>query len=161
MTYDELTNGSTNVFAALRLAETIRHKAMSYPTFDHPWYAPALCILGMLEVNFACIGASVPVFWPVFRNRLEGIFVTQEINVSVAPRNSSDRQLRRLESLHSQDDSDGTKRLWRERSRDVDKSDHYKDSYVLDQVDPLRAKTTLAVDTVVTTGRCEEARHHG
>ena len=146
---------STNVFAVLRLVETVRHKAMSYPTFDHPWYAPALCILGMLEVNFACIGASIPVFWPVFKNRIEAIFVTREINVSVAARNSSDMQLRRLESLHSQDGSDGAKRLWREGSRDGAKSNHYKDSYVIDQVDPLRPKTTLVVDTTVTAGRRE------
>ncbi|KAI6785284.1 uncharacterized protein J7T54_006926 [Emericellopsis cladophorae] len=146
------TKLGTNVLAALRLAETVRHKAMSYPTFDHSWYAPALCMLGMLEVNFACIGASIPVFWPVFKNRLEAIFVTREINVSVAARNSSDMQLQRLESLHSQDGSDGTKRLWREGSREVDKSHHYQDSYVIDQVDPLRARTARAVDTTVTTG---------
>lgn len=147
----QLTIDSTNVFAAMRLSETIKHKAMAYPTFDHPWYAPTLCILGMLEVNFACIGASIPVFWPVFKDKLGAIFVTRDIHVSVADRNSSDLHLQRL---HSQEDdsSEGDRRLWREDSGDVGKLDHYQDVYVKQQVDPLRTKTTLAVGTTITTG---------
>lgn len=122
---------------------------MSYPTYDHSWYAPTLCILGMLEVNFACIGASIPVFWPVFRDRMGAVFVTREIHVSVADRNTSDLHLQRLDS-HEDDGSDGGKRLWREASES--QPDHYKDSYVKEQVDPLRAKTAMTVGTTITTG---------
>lgn len=134
---------------------------MSHPTFDHPWYAPTLCILGMLEVNFACIGASVPIFWPVFRDKIGTIFVTREINVSVAARSSSDVHLQRAESLHSQDGSDGSNGLWKKPSADGSRADHYKDTYVLEQVDPLRTKTALAVDTLVTTGDTGRSRNNG
>ncbi|KFH44420.1 hypothetical protein ACRE_047550 [Hapsidospora chrysogenum ATCC 11550] len=154
-----------NVLAALRLAETIRHKAMTYPTFDPTWYGPSLCLLGMLEVNIACIGASVPVFWPVFRNKLDAIFVTHEINVSVADRSSDDMHLQpqRSESLYSHDESDGNARLYRDRSGGGGGpgsrgAAHYNDTYVMDQVDPLRKKTILTVNAVVTTGSGEDLR---
>jgi hypothetical protein len=96
-----------------------------------------------------CIGASVPVFWPVFRERL-GIFVTREVNISVSERHEEiDRQ--RPESLYS-NGSERALRLWPENKPKPAKGDHYKDSYVLEQVDPLRKKTTSQVDSVVTVG---------
>jgi hypothetical protein len=147
---------AANVLAALRLAETVRHQSMSRPTFDHSWYAPPLCILGMLEVNLGIIGASVPVFWPVLKGRLDAIFVTREIKISVTERNE-DINHQRPESLYSHNGSERALRLWGSNTvasaGGPSKSDHYKDSYVLEQVDPLRKKTTIAVDSVVTTGK--------
>ncbi|CAH0051370.1 unnamed protein product [Clonostachys solani] len=140
-----------NILAVLRLAETVKHKAMSHPTFDHSWYAPPLCLLGMLEVNVACIGASIPVFWPVIRSTMNAIFVTREIDVQVASRSM---HLERSESLYSHDNSDGERRLWNSNSRgESSHKEHYKDTYIMDHVDPLRKKKSGAVDSVITADR--------
>ncbi|VUC29910.1 unnamed protein product [Clonostachys rosea] len=139
-----------NIFAVLRLEETVKHKAMSHPTFDHSWYAPALCLLGMLEVNIACIGASIPVFWPVIRSHMNAIFVTREIDVQVANRSM---HLDRSESLYSNDNSDGERRLWNNSRGESTQNEHYKDTYVMDHVDPLRKKRSGAVDSVITADR--------
>jgi hypothetical protein len=132
---------------------------MSHPTFDHPWYSPTLCILGMLEVDLTCIGASVPVFWPIVRDRFGTIFVTREIKISVAERNIDEMNLQRSESLYSHDGSEG-RRLWEESSGTsrgkANRSDgHYKDTYIMDHVDPLRKK---GVESVVTAQNTSQTR---
>lgn len=123
---------------------------MSHPTFDHSWYAPLLCLLGMLEVNVACIGASIPVFWPVIRSTMNAIFVTREIDVQVASRSM---HLERSESLYSHDNSDGERRLWNNSRGESSHNEHYKDTYIMDHVDPLRKKKSGAVDSVITADR--------
>lgn len=100
----------------------------------------------MLEVNFACIGASVPVFWPVFRGKIDAIFVTREVNISIADRDSSNLHMQRLDSQ----DGDGSRGLWNGGSSELPQSNHYRDTYTIEQVDPLRKKVT--VETSVTTG---------
>ncbi|KEY67556.1 hypothetical protein S7711_10015 [Stachybotrys chartarum IBT 7711] len=147
-----ILGAAANILAGIRLGETIRHRSLSYPTFDHSWYAPVLCILGMLEVNLGCISASVPVFWPVLKGRLDAIFVTREIKISVTER-SEDIDRQRPESLYSNNGSERALRLWGFPPVGPSTGDHYKDSFVLEQVDPLRQKTMVAVDARVTTGK--------
>jgi hypothetical protein len=104
----------------------------------------------MLEVNVACIGASIPVFWPVIRSTMNAIFVTREIDVQVASRSM---HLERSESLYSHDNSDGERRLWNNSRGESSHNEHYKDTYIMDHVDPLRKKKSGAVDSVITADR--------
>jgi hypothetical protein len=109
-------------------------------------------MLGMLEVNFACIGASVPVFWPMVVAQFDNIMVTREINVSVTDRHSEHIQLQRSQSLYSNDGSEASRRLFREASTN-ERASHYKDEYVMEHVDPLRKKSAMAVESIVTVDK--------
>lgn len=59
----------------------VEHRAATFPTFDPTWYGPISVELATLEVNFATICASIPVFWPVLTARLDKVFVTREIKI--------------------------------------------------------------------------------
>ena len=48
---------------------------------DFTYYAPPIIILACLEVDFACIAASMPVFWPMVESGFSAIFVTKEIHI--------------------------------------------------------------------------------
>lgn len=132
-----------------RLAAIIKHKAATSPTFDPTWYGPSIVILGMMEVNAASVCACVPVFWPVLSARLDNIFVTQEIQITREARfgerlDDEERQLhtptsrRRSGSLLSQF------QLSKQKTASSYKQGHYDDDYVLEQVDPLRHKSSVA-----------------
>ena len=97
-------------------------------------------MLATLEVSLASICASVPIFWPILSERIGSIFVTKEIDIVREDRFS------RLESRS------GSEVELQETGRDG----HYKDSYVMDQVDPLRP-TTKGVETSVRS----ESRKRG
>jgi hypothetical protein len=166
---------SCNIFAALRLVFTIQQRVTTYPTFDHTWYAPRLDLLGMIEVNFACFCASIPVFWPVVVERfsnISNIFVTHEIKVEVSHRNhgyvnaesddgielhvkrgepsrSSRVQRGSHDGMHSREGSEASLGLKYSKG---ERNDHYQDDYILDQVDPLRIKTIVAMGSEITTG---------
>lgn len=76
----------------------------------------------VLEINVASICASVPIFWPVLRPYLGAIFVTREYSVKHEPRELGVRS-------HERINSDGT-----------GINSHYKDSFVMDLVDPFGSK---------------------
>ncbi|KAK8068556.1 hypothetical protein PG996_007668 [Apiospora saccharicola] len=70
-----------NFISIWRVASMVEHRAATYPTFDPTWYGPISIELATLEVNFATICASIPVFWPVLTARLDKVFVTREIKI--------------------------------------------------------------------------------
>ncbi|KAI4597378.1 hypothetical protein KJ359_004484 [Pestalotiopsis sp. 9143b] len=129
------------ILAAWRLEEMVSNQVATYPTRDPTWYGPLSILLAALEVNAASICASVPIFWPVFATTWSGIFVTQEVKVtsesryvdedgdSLTHRRSSGSQLSIV-------DSDG--RHHHKNASSTNK--HYRDSFILRQVDPLRQK---------------------
>ncbi|KAK3356509.1 hypothetical protein B0T25DRAFT_474477 [Lasiosphaeria hispida] len=113
-----LLMGATVVTLSVwRVHETIYHKAGWLPTRDPTWYGPKSILLMVLEVNTASICASVPIFWPILRPYLGAIFVTREFSVKTETRESS--------SSHKREDSE------------TGMNSHYKDSLVMDWVDPL------------------------
>ncbi|KAK8074301.1 hypothetical protein PG994_005200 [Apiospora phragmitis] len=70
-----------NFISIWRVKTIVEHRAATFPTFDPTWYGPISIELATLEVNFASICASIPVFWPVLTARLDKVFVTREIKV--------------------------------------------------------------------------------
>ncbi|KAH6659913.1 hypothetical protein BKA67DRAFT_641088 [Truncatella angustata] len=132
-----LIMGSLVIMLAIwRLATIIDHQAATWPTHDPTWYGPISIILAVLEVDFAAICASTPIFWPVLEERWGSIFITQEIKITREDRYTdvddrfstrsgrpgSQIELKRTESGHSQ-------------GADA----HYNDMFVMSSVDPLRS----------------------
>ncbi|KAK0614708.1 hypothetical protein B0T14DRAFT_570612 [Immersiella caudata] len=107
-----------------RVYETIYFKAGWYPTRDPTWYGPRSLLLIILEVNVASICVSVPIFWPVISPYLGAIFITHEFSVNYEERASSSR------SGHGRSGSDA----WVN-------DNYYKDSFIMDLVDPLGSST--------------------
>jgi hypothetical protein len=104
------------------VSETIYYKSGWYPTHDPTWYGPMSILLMVLEINVASICASVPIFWPVLRPYLGAIFVTREYSVKHEPREPSI-------ASHERTGSGGT-----------GLSSHYKDTFVMDLVDPFASR---------------------
>ncbi|KAH9905423.1 hypothetical protein F4778DRAFT_707182 [Xylariomycetidae sp. FL2044] len=124
-------------FAIWRLATIVDHQVATWPTRDPTWYGPISILLAVLEVDAAAVCASVPIFWPVLTVQWGKIFVTQEVNITHEARYRDDDDVGLTrgashERSPSESDSKGPG-----RNTDV----HYQDSYVLDQVDPLRTQT--------------------
>ena len=65
----------------LRLWMALRHKN-DPAALDFTWWYPGVMIFASLEVDFAIICASIPIFWPVIVDSLPQIFVTQEVRVT-------------------------------------------------------------------------------
>ncbi|KAI0472938.1 hypothetical protein GGR56DRAFT_676982 [Xylariaceae sp. FL0804] len=76
-----------NSFATWRLSALLQ----AWPTnarFYHPTCASTSIIVltGVIEHNIASVVASIPVFWPELTRRLDRIFVTREIDITVTDR---------------------------------------------------------------------------
>ncbi|KAH8671058.1 hypothetical protein BX600DRAFT_509764 [Xylariales sp. PMI_506] len=123
-----------------RLQTMVATQVASYPTRDPTWYGPIEILLAALEVNAASICASVPIFWPVLSNNWSGIFVTQEVKVTHEARyNDDDRDSlapRASQTEHHGRTDSETELSIIDSPRGTNK--HYRDSFVLRQVDPLR-----------------------
>ncbi|KAF2707096.1 hypothetical protein K504DRAFT_436333 [Pleomassaria siparia CBS 279.74] len=152
------TVGILVVFISVwRLYTIVDHRAATYPYMDFTWWAPLTLILSCLEINLAIICASMPIFWPILEQSLAEIFVTSEVRISSENRALEDAgrgfELReRAESIKS---TSGNSResLTREPAREtVDAYAHYKDQYVIAQVDPFGNNVPGArVETEIAT----------
>ncbi|ETS82044.1 hypothetical protein PFICI_07046 [Pestalotiopsis fici W106-1] len=153
--------GLTNGLAIWRVATIVEHKAATYPTLDPTWYGPISILLASCEVDLATICASVPVFWPVLTSSLDRIFITREIKIernhrfSSIDENHRSSSLERIHRFYSLGDSEAGRppsvltewgAFCAEHRREFlelkevkanYKNEHYKDSYVIAQVDPL------------------------
>lgn len=153
---------SITMISIWRLATIIAHRAATWPTFDPTWYGPISIELATLEVNFASICASMPVFWPVLTASLDKIFVTQEIKIERVhrfetvddsielqrevsgrgPGSGSEAEAGeapRGGSLHSRVGSEASLNRSMSGQRAGTRQDHYMDEYIAAQVDPLRS----------------------
>ncbi|KAJ4301415.1 hypothetical protein N0V90_003507 [Kalmusia sp. IMI 367209] len=70
------------LMSILRLWTAMRHNKFSINAVDFTWWYPLTMILASLEIDFAIICASIPIFWPVIISALPQIFVTQEVRVT-------------------------------------------------------------------------------
>lgn len=122
----------------------VENQVATYPTRDPTWYGPTSILLAALEINAASICASVPIFWPVFTNSWGGIFVTQEVKITHETRymDEDDGDSLTRHSMHSRTGSDSQLSIVDSSAGGGRKgnSKHYRDSYILRQVDPLRLK---------------------
>jgi hypothetical protein len=66
--------------AVLRLWSGIKYNN-STTMYDFTWWLPEVLIFSCLEVDFAIMCASMPIFWPTVMAAWTEIFVTQEVTV--------------------------------------------------------------------------------
>ena len=151
---------SVVVLSTYRLVTIIEHKSGTYPVLDPSWYAPISIILGAVEVDIASMCASVPVFWPLLRAQLGGIFVTKEIEITHEDRHNyfemrrgrnSDRSLGGGDSRASFQGSEvcfgsaDMERVGADNTSSTtgpivtvkDPARHYEDEYVRQRVNPF------------------------
>lgn len=69
-----------NIIAGLRLAAN-QVLTQQDKRKDLTFELPRITILGEAENRLSCILASIPVFWPVFTQKIQAIFVTREFRV--------------------------------------------------------------------------------
>lgn len=96
--------------AILRLWSGLKYNN-TITMFDFTWWLPEVLIFSCLEVDFAIMSASMPIFWPSVMAAWTEIFVTQEVSVVHDRRsryidvNELDMQLHRVDSHKSHDSS--------------------------------------------------------
>lgn len=66
----------------LRLWSTFKHSQSVANSFDFTWWYPEVLIISCLEVDFAIMSASMPIFWPTVIATWSQIFVTKEVRVT-------------------------------------------------------------------------------
>lgn len=70
------------LMAALRLWSTFKHSKNHMEGFDFTWWYPEVLIISCLEVDFAIMSASMPIFWPTVVASWNHIVVTNEVRVT-------------------------------------------------------------------------------
>lgn len=96
--------------AILRLWSGLKYNN-TITQFDFTFWLPEVLIFSCLEIDFAIISASMPIFWPSVMAAWTEIFVTQEVSVIHDRRsryidvNELDLQLNRSDSHKSHDSS--------------------------------------------------------
>ncbi|KAF3055118.1 hypothetical protein GL218_07726 [Daldinia childiae] len=150
-----------------RLATLVKHRATTSPTFDPTWYSPISIVLGALEVNVASICASVPIFWPSLKARLDEIFVTREVTITLHRRSnrfsgdvadnielqrtaSEDRE-NKWKRCPSRAGSESSQSRLAEIAPVEKRTQHYMDDFILNQVDPLRRKGGFVVESEIVS----------
>jgi hypothetical protein len=66
----------------LRVWTTIRRNQNSFASLDFTWWFSLTLIISAIELDFAIICASIPIFWPQLTVYLAQIFVTNEVHVT-------------------------------------------------------------------------------
>ncbi|TID06080.1 hypothetical protein CH35J_000277 [Colletotrichum higginsianum] len=142
---------AVNGISVARFVTILQHRSATYPTLDFPWYAPISIVLSAVEVDVAMIASSVPIFWPVLRQRFPGIFVTKEVEVT--------REVRRLESVELDDDVGaeegrrsrvGSEASLRQENRGGEGL--YRDEFIANQVDPFRKSKSVVTEVKAGEG---------
>ena len=118
----------------LRLWTAVRNSADNTSSFDFTWWYPLTMIVAAIEIDFAIICASIPIFWPVIVAALPQIFVTQEVLVTHHQRlpdsSNNDYELGRTYSVKS-NGADSQENLTKlEGAKKTD----YNDQFVVDHV---------------------------
>lgn len=94
---------SVVLMAILRLWSGLKNRGDNLKTFDFTWWMPEYLIFSCLEVDFAIICASMPIFWPQVVAKWTEIFVTKEVIVL----HEDDIELDRPTSLKSHRSTEG------------------------------------------------------
>ncbi|KAF1362824.1 hypothetical protein EJ07DRAFT_105658 [Lizonia empirigonia] len=70
------------LMAVLRLWSMFKHSGKPLQDWDFTWWYPETLIFSCLEVDFAIICASMPIFWPTVVANFNAIFVTKEVHIT-------------------------------------------------------------------------------
>ncbi|KAF3007729.1 hypothetical protein E8E13_009793 [Curvularia kusanoi] len=102
------------LMSALRLWSGMRYNNRGYAMYDFTFWWPEVALFGCLEVDFAIICASIPIFWPTMMAAWTQITVTHEVIVTseshpYTDHEAKDMELNRIvpESLKRQDSTEG------------------------------------------------------
>ncbi|KAF2844654.1 hypothetical protein T440DRAFT_314210 [Plenodomus tracheiphilus IPT5] len=99
------------LMSILRLWTTFKHSSNIKQAYDFTWWYPEVLIISCLEIDFAIMCASMPIFWPTVVASLGQIFVTNEVRVTHHQRlvdNSGDNfEMDRSHSLKSNTSTQG------------------------------------------------------
>jgi len=98
------------LMAVIRLWSTFKHSADTIKSFDFTWWYPEVLIISCLEVDFAIVCASMPIFWPTVVTNWNAIFVTKEVHVVHQDR-VQDFEMGRPTSLRSTASQEGLTKL--------------------------------------------------
>ncbi|KAI1453230.1 hypothetical protein F4805DRAFT_444380 [Annulohypoxylon moriforme] len=161
------TGAVVNGLSIWRLATIVEHRATTSPTFDPTWYGPISIMLGTLEAMTASICASFPIFWPSLKVRLDEIFVTREVTITLNRRSNRfsidpgdaielqrttsedrDNKWNRCPSIAG---SESSQSRLAELAPVEKRAQHYQDDFILDQIDPLRKKSAFAVESEIVS----------
>ncbi len=93
------------LMAILRLWSTFKQRGDAIRSYDFTWWYPEVLIISCLEVDFAIMCASMPIFWPTVVANWSAIFVTKEVHIT--HQNRSDFEMYRPTSLKSTTSQDG------------------------------------------------------
>jgi hypothetical protein len=117
--------------AVLRLWTAAKHKNNDPNSVDFTWWYPLTMIFSCLEVDFAIMCASMPIFWPVIVASLNGVFITKEVHVVAHSRYNKDEEyeMGRPTSLKSSLSQEGLTRAGMS-----DLPTDYQDEFVRDHV---------------------------
>ncbi|KAF2645529.1 hypothetical protein P280DRAFT_503661 [Massarina eburnea CBS 473.64] len=122
------------LMAIIRLWAITSHRGDGTSRLDFTWWYPLIMILSSIEIDFAIITASVPIFWPVIISSLPQIFVTHEVHITRHERipedanGAGDFEMDRPSSPKSNNSQEGL--TWKQANSKTD----YNDSFVLDHV---------------------------
>lgn len=117
--------------SVLRLWTTLKNNGSEVEKMDFTYWYPLTLIISCIEVDFAIMCASMPIFWPVMLASMKEIFVTQEVRVTHHHRldGSADFEMNdRPNSLKSSSSQEGLTKLGHEMKTD------YSDPYVVQHV---------------------------
>lgn len=150
-----------NFLSIWRVATIVQHKATTSPTFDPTWYGPISIILASLEVDVATICAAVPVFWPILTSKFGVIFVTREIKIEHSHRFSAmDDEYELRSGSSSGSPSVGSSKETNDRETNdmgPPRKAHYKDKYIIAQVDPLETMGRVQLEIKADGGKNGES----
>jgi hypothetical protein len=114
----------------LRLWVVVEDTDTPLKNADYLWWYPAIMLISSLELNFALITASVPVFHGYFVKYLAAIFVTREVIVQRHERMSNSGPDYEMERPSSWKSNNSEERLTRKGGRKT----NYSDPSVIDHV---------------------------
>lgn len=95
--------------AVLRLWSIFKHST-DHSGMDFTWWYPEVLIFSCLEIDFAIMCASMPIFWPTVVASLSQIFVTKEVHVThqrLDESHAEHYEMGRSKSLRSQNSQEG------------------------------------------------------
>ncbi|KAF2873684.1 hypothetical protein BDV95DRAFT_540958 [Massariosphaeria phaeospora] len=122
------TLGSAAVLMSILRLWVIMKNSLGYmESFDFTWWYPLVIIISSLEIDFAIVCASMPIFWPVMVTSLAQIFVTKEVHV-VHHRRLDEYEMDPPHSLKSNNSQEGLTRQAQPSKTD------YNCQYVADHV---------------------------
>jgi hypothetical protein len=70
------------LMSILRLWTTFKRGSSTIKALDFTWWYPEVLIISCLEIDFAIMCASMPIFWPAVVANFNAIFITNEVHIT-------------------------------------------------------------------------------